>query len=1105
MAVIEDITSQIKTAVYGKDVRSNIADGLTFINDTQNDLLNKFAKLIINDGDDNSEIVIARGEFDTLGDALTDHKINIINNYNNIQSLKYQINGAINGSPLLATLASQMTDITRNYNYLGTESGYTHGNVYCWDTVLNKFVDSGTQYQTTGIAPEGILHSNYKKKSISGDNLGIISTLRDILDYTPHTSTWQSGYIIAPNIVLSAGEIQVETKIGTASSGYIYLLEKHIDNTVTVKASMPYNFVVGINTINTGFIAEGNGLEYVGIYGLVSYNATGATTGFYWTINTTTPTNTTFTANAVSTIHYDPAIKIKTLGSINTNHINEKQIVLSKLGDDVINRFGGIDQELIHNSSVIKSVDLNTKTTHTLATTGSHPTTNGRLWISNSSIINIIGKINIRVKAVKTVSEYVVLLKKVSSTAYTIVDKQLVSLVMGINVIATGLQISDPGEYYIGITDRIVSSTNGTSGNFYYDGGSTGNYIMETFDFDPATRTSIAVDGTDGMVLSNYMFALEVTVNTMIKQSIGTLESSLNVLSESVNNTTASTIVYDSVIPKSIDFNVITTQTIITNDTNPATIGRLWGCLNIPLTNMGFISVKIKAIKTVSEYIVLLKKVSGSTYTVINKQLISIPIGTNTISTILEITEDGEYYIGITDRIVNSSNGTSGSFYFSNSSTGNYVLDIFDFDPSTRTSVTATGSEGVVLTNFIMAIEVTVNTSIKQAILDVKGSSINNTDIPKDVIYTEKFQTIPEPPYGSWVESGTTGVFNNGYTPVAASDFSNYLYLNQYTNFDTDTIKFQIQLNDITSKFRIARIARPISVKTTTVEYDNGVIKLYGVSKEFGFLTVSSVLISKTLTMSLVNGRTYTFTLENFGFVIRFKIADDISGEVEQIEWDCTNQASAGLCMDYPLISLANGNITVKQFDYLSRYSRSPKVIIIGDSVVEGITIKDDGGWRVRWAQKVYDALNGDCAILAVGGESTETFISKLPILKRKFYRPSYVFLELMSNDTDFNAWKTNTEILIDWAESIGATPVLCMMQKTKMALDFYNSVLNYVINTKYIVINFYKGMTKNGDGVTNIDSLFLSDHIHPNQSGHARMFKQVQTDIPEIFPLDYV
>lgn len=156
-------------------------------------------------------------------------------------------------------------------------------------------------------------------------------------------------------------------------------------------------------------------------------------------------------------------------------------------------------------------------------------------------------------------------------------------------------------------------------------------------------------------------------------------------------------------------------------------------------------------------------------------------------------------------------------------------------------------------------------------------------------------------------------------------------------------------------------------------------------------------------------------------------------------------------------------------------------------------------------ALKVYDALNGDCAILAVGGESTDTFISKLPILKHKFYRPSYVFLELMSNDTDFNTWKTNTETLIDWAESIGATPVLCMMQKTKMALAFYNSVLNYVINTKYIVINFYKGMTQNGDGVTNIDSLFLSDHIHPNQAGHARMFKQVQADIPEIFPLDYV
>lgn len=850
-------------------------------------------------------------DYNDVGSRLNAHETTLSTNTQQIgintttiSALQGQVNGAINGSPIPITLASQMTDHTKNYTYFGTESGYMAGDIYYWDITASKFVDSGKQYQTSGIATEGILHLNYKKNSVTSDVLGASSTLRDIADYTPYTGTWLSGYITCPNVVLTTGEIQVEVKIGTASSGYLYLLEKNADNSVKVKASLAYNFVVGINTINTGFIADGNGKEYIGIYGGICSSTSGTGTGYYWSITTSTPTNTTFTANAVSPNHNDPALKIKTLGAIGTNHIKDSIITLPKLASDVISRFTNVEQGLLYGSNT----------------------------------------------------------------------------------------------------------------------------------------------------------------------------------------------------PKTVDFSTTTMQSTVTNSTHPTTNGRLWGCLNIPLTTQGNISVTIKAVKAVSEYIVLLKKVSGTSYTIIDKQLISIPIGINTISTNLQITADGEYYIAITDRVSNSSNGTSGNLYCSNSSSGNSLMMIFDFDISTRTSVSTDNTDGTVLSNFMFGLQVTLTTTLKQAI---SGLSENTEIIPTDIIYTEKFLSLPSPPYGNWVEVGTGGVFSNGYTPVANSSFANYIYLNQVTNFDTDTTKWRIQINDITSKFRIARIAT-ILTKTTTVEFDNGTLRLYGASTLFGFSTTSTVLTSKTLTMPIVAGREYIFTLENFGFVVRFEITDTVTGDSEYIQYDSTNQASAGLCMDYPLISLASGNITVKQFDYFTKYNRSPKLIIIGDSLVEGMTIQNLGGWKARWAYQVYQALNGNCAILGVGSETTTTFIPKLPVLQRTFYRPEYVLLGLMTNDTDFNTWKTNTEKLIAWTENLGATPIFGMMMKNKMTTDFYNSVLNYVTNSKYKIINFNRALSVNGDGVTPIPDYQISGDIHPNQAGHNKMFKQVQADLGEIFPLDY-
>jgi hypothetical protein len=91
MAIISDAMAKIRQAIYGKDVRENIASGIEAINTEventttrQTNLENTFEDLIINAGSSNAEIVLARGTYSTLQNRLDDIKVggrNLVRNY----------------------------------------------------------------------------------------------------------------------------------------------------------------------------------------------------------------------------------------------------------------------------------------------------------------------------------------------------------------------------------------------------------------------------------------------------------------------------------------------------------------------------------------------------------------------------------------------------------------------------------------------------------------------------------------------------------------------------------------------------------------------------------------------------------------------------------------------------------------------------------------------------------------------------------------------------------------------------------------------------------------------------------------------------------------
>ena len=404
--------------------------------------------------------------------------------------------------------------------------------------------------------------------------------------------------------------------------------------------------------------------------------------------------------------------------------------------------------------------------------------------------------------------------------------------------------------------------------------------------------------------------------------------------------------------------------------------------------------------------------------------------------------------------------------------------------------------------------------TIQQDIKDLKEGNTESTNTPDyskyaciGTNYYEKFNktTLPVAPYGTWENIGNT-LTTNGIRMAAKSDWSNYLRLKQRMNLDSDGTKWRIKLVDKTSQLVIERRCSDTRKGfSTIVALDNGILKLYQTEKtETG--VPSTVIAQKKLSMNLEDNREYVFTLECFAENIYFTIADTVTGNRETLSYCSTSKGTvnAGRCWDYPTVRLLSGSATILDFTYFSRLPKSPRVVMLGDSLTEADTIRNEigGGYTNRWSWLVSKACGYNAVILGTAGEKSTEFKNKINWLTNILDKPQYVFIGHMSNDSDFNTWKTNTESLITKVKEMGAIPIIIMFPMRTGRESFYDSVLEYVNNCDYKVVWLNRALTQNGDGKTKIAKYFLSDDLHWTVAGHKRAFEQFKVDLEEIFQL---
>ena len=201
---IQNYLNQIKTAVFGKDVRQSIHDAIKQCYDDAS----------VDHDNANMEVKLARGTHETLNDRITENEKNqenlssqldkntseLNNNKSNISVLNNQIKSIANGSPkgvypTVSDLNIAFPTGNNNVYVVSSDGGWYYWNGSTWT--------KGGTYQSTEIAD----------RSIGSNKVKFVDTSRNLFDYSKVTKSYglnvSNGALISNSSMMVSDYIEV--------------------------------------------------------------------------------------------------------------------------------------------------------------------------------------------------------------------------------------------------------------------------------------------------------------------------------------------------------------------------------------------------------------------------------------------------------------------------------------------------------------------------------------------------------------------------------------------------------------------------------------------------------------------------------------------------------------------------------------------------------------------------------------------------------------------------------------------------------------------------------------------------------------------------------
>lgn len=352
-----------------------------------------------------------------------------------------------------------------------------------------------------------------------------------------------------------------------------------------------------------------------------------------------------------------------------------------------------------------------------------------------------------------------------------------------------------------------------------------------------------------------------------------------------------------------------------------------------------------------------------------------------------------------------------------------------------------------------------------------------------------------------WIESGSWVHSSSGTSSPATGGWSTYMYWDKLFTPDEDMVWGKFVINTATSIFSIARFSSQAYGTVAEIDLTAMRINLYSEYTSIG-ATPSSVVSFIPITITITAGQEYIVTLKKISEVYYVRLTNTVNGTYNELSYNAVGSTSVGKCWNGHGVIFRSGSIKVLEFNYSTSLPNSPKVLLIGDSITDGDTIRNEqgGGYTNRYAGLIETALDQNMTIIGRGGETSSDVNNKLSFYTSLLDKPQYVIYAIGINDTSFSTWQTNFLAFKSAFEAKGAEVIPITLFPRTGREAFCTQVTNYVLTYGGRYVDWAKAMTTNGDRTTRDSSFFLADNLHPNPYGHKRLYKQHITDLPDIF-----
>ncbi|MFQ9543872.1 MAG: hypothetical protein ACLR02_02480 [Clostridium sp.] len=175
MGILSNFTKKIRNAIYVKEVRDAIADGLETVEALEEKNLEIYNNMVIGAGESNAEIVDARLDnntgvrYEKVGKRLDKISSQIAEKAN-----KNDVANLSSVTPEFISSIDEMIDTTKTYVNI------TDGYIYLYNSTTSNFEKSSLQYQATGLSDKSVditkleekIQNKFEKETTETDIIG---------------------------------------------------------------------------------------------------------------------------------------------------------------------------------------------------------------------------------------------------------------------------------------------------------------------------------------------------------------------------------------------------------------------------------------------------------------------------------------------------------------------------------------------------------------------------------------------------------------------------------------------------------------------------------------------------------------------------------------------------------------------------------------------------------------------------------------------------------------------------------------------------------------------------------------------------------------------